>query len=138
MSVHEVDPGLVDERVGESPVGWRNGIAPVAGETGRPGDHRAAGSSVSPQQRISPSKESRTTQIGNPKPQENGIYSRLSCKIDHLLRSNHRARSIGSEFFTDDYLARLHTASAFVPVEVAGLVYRISSAVSEIITLFIM
>jgi hypothetical protein len=30
MSVHEVDPGLVDESVGESPVGWRNGIAPVA------------------------------------------------------------------------------------------------------------
>jgi NAD(P)-dependent dehydrogenase (short-subunit alcohol dehydrogenase family) len=50
-----------------------------------------AGSSVSPQQRISPSKESRTTQIENPKPQENGMYTRLSCKIDHLLRSNHRA-----------------------------------------------
>src|SRR5579863_108497 len=40
-------------------------------ETDRPDDRRAAGSSVSPQQRISPSKESRSRQIRNPKTQEN-------------------------------------------------------------------
>src|SRR5262249_12962253 len=32
------------------------------------------------------------------------MHTRLSCKIDYLLRSNHRDRSIASEFFTDDYL----------------------------------
>src|SRR4029077_20928943 len=40
-------------------------------ETDRPDDRRAAGSSVSPPQRISPSKESRSRQIRNPKTQEN-------------------------------------------------------------------
>jgi hypothetical protein len=30
--------------------------------------------------------------------------TRLSCKIDYLLRSNHRDQSIASSFFTDDYL----------------------------------
>jgi hypothetical protein len=30
------------------------------------------------------------------------MHTRLSCKIDYLLRSNHRDRSIASEFFTDD------------------------------------
>ena len=34
------------------------------------------------------------------------MHTRLSCKIDYLLRSNHRDRSIASEFFTDDYLSR--------------------------------
>jgi TIR domain len=32
------------------------------------------------------------------------MHTRLSCKIDYLLRSNQRARSIVSEFFTDDRL----------------------------------
>src|SRR5262249_54268322 len=31
-----------------------------------------------------------------------GMHTRLSCKIDYLVRSNHRDRSIASEFFTDD------------------------------------
>src|SRR5262249_19626714 len=31
-----------------------------------------------------------------------GMHTRLSCKIDYLLRSNHRDRSIASKFFTDD------------------------------------
>src|SRR5215472_14156252 len=32
------------------------------------------------------------------------MQTRLSCKIDYLLRSNHRDRSIASSFFTDDSL----------------------------------
>jgi len=72
------------------------------GETGRPDDRRAAGSSFSPRQRISPSKESRTAQIGNPETQENRDPHRLSCKIDYFLRPNHGERSIASKFFTDD------------------------------------
>src|SRR5262245_10213445 len=32
------------------------------------------------------------------------MHTRLSCKIDYLIRSNHRDRSIASGFFTDDYL----------------------------------
>src|SRR5262249_29021240 len=34
-----------------------------------------------------------------------GMHTRLSCKIDYLLRSNHRDRSIASSFFTNDYLS---------------------------------
>ena len=34
--------------------------------------------------------------------QKTRMHTRLSCKIDYLLRSNHRDRSIASEFFTDD------------------------------------
>ena len=60
-----------------------------------------------PRQRILPSKESRTAQIGNPKPQKTGMHTRLSCKIDYLVRSKHRDRSIASEFFTDDKLNSL-------------------------------
>src|SRR5262249_20200473 len=39
-----------------------------------------------------------------PKRKKTGMHTRLSCKLDYLLRSNHRDRSIASEFFTDDYL----------------------------------
>src|SRR5262249_55336764 len=42
-----------------------------------------------------------------PNRKKTGMHTRLSCKIDYLLRSNHRDRSIASSFFTDDYLARL-------------------------------
>src|SRR5262249_48984253 len=35
-------------------------------------------------------------QTRNPKPQKTRMYTRLSCKIDYLLRSNHRDRSIAS------------------------------------------
>src|SRR5262245_46805681 len=58
----------------------------------------------SPRQRISPSKESRTAHIGNPKPQEARMQTRLSCKIDYLPTSNHRHKSTASEFFTGDSL----------------------------------
>jgi hypothetical protein len=33
---------------------------------------------------------------------KSNIHTRLSCKIDYLLRSNHNDQSIASEFFTDD------------------------------------
>jgi hypothetical protein len=56
----------------------------------------------SPQQRISPSKESRSRQIRNPKTQENQDHPRLSCKIEYLHTSNHSDESIASEFFTGD------------------------------------
>jgi hypothetical protein len=59
----------------------------------------------SPQQRISPSKESQSIQIRNPKKTE--TRPRLSCKIEYLLRSNHTDTSIASEFVTDDLLEQL-------------------------------
>jgi hypothetical protein len=31
------------------------------------------------------------------------MHTRLSCKIDYLLWSNHRDRSVASEFFTADH-----------------------------------
>jgi hypothetical protein len=39
---------------------------------------------------------------GIPNRKKTGMHTRLSCKIDYLLRSNHRDRSIASSFFTDD------------------------------------
>src|SRR6516165_3265261 len=41
---------------------------------------------------------------GIPNRNKTGMHTRLSCKIDYLLRSNHRDRSIASSFFTDDYV----------------------------------
>src|SRR5215831_6848021 len=38
---------------------------------------------------------------GIPNRKKTGMHTRLSCKIDYLLRSNHRDRSIASSFFTD-------------------------------------
>ena len=55
-----------------------------------------------PLQRISPSKESRTAQIRDPKRKKTATHNRLSCKIEYLLRSNHGHSSIASEFFTGD------------------------------------
>jgi hypothetical protein len=40
-------------------------------------------------------------QPGIPKRKKSDI-TRLSCKIDYLLRSNHNDQSIASEFFTGD------------------------------------
>ena len=37
-----------------------------------------------------------------PKRKKTWVHTRLSCKIDYLLGSNHRDRLIASEFFTDD------------------------------------
>ena len=72
-------------------------------KTGRPDARRPAGSSFFPQQRIVPSRESRATQIGNPKTQETAPSTPLSCKIDYLPKSNHRHKSIASEFFTGNF-----------------------------------
>src|SRR5262249_42845110 len=43
---------------------------------------------------------------GIPNRKKTRMHTRLSCKIDYLLRSNHRDRSIASEFFTDDSLRK--------------------------------
>src|SRR5262249_33914349 len=73
------------------------------GETGHPDGRRAAGSSSFP-----PDSESRRRRnheppkSGIPKRKKTWVHTRLSCKIDYLLRLNHRDRSIASEFFTDD------------------------------------
>jgi hypothetical protein len=37
-----------------------------------------------------------------PKRKKSDIHTRLFCKIDYLLRSNHNDQSIASEFFTGD------------------------------------
>src|SRR5262245_3421337 len=43
---------------------------------------------------------------GIPKRKKTATHNRLSCKIEYLLRSNHRDSSIASEFFTGDDLLR--------------------------------
>src|SRR5262249_17991126 len=58
----------------------------------------------SPRQRISPPKESPTAPIGNPKTQKKPHAPPAFLQNRLLLRSNHRDRSIASEFFTDDQL----------------------------------
>src|SRR5580693_4578139 len=45
-------------------------------------------------------------QSGIPKRKKTATHTRLSCKIEYLLRSNHGHSSIASEFFTGDLLAR--------------------------------
>src|SRR5215813_14194662 len=39
---------------------------------------------------------------GIPKRKKTATHNRLSCKIEYLLRSNHRDSSIAPEFFTGD------------------------------------
>src|SRR5262249_14622435 len=46
----------------------------------------------------------RQRKSGIPNRKKTRMHTRLSCKIDYLLRSNHRDRSIASEFFPDDLL----------------------------------
>src|SRR5262245_47612439 len=41
---------------------------------------------------------------GIPKRKKTATHNRLSCKIEYLLRSNHRDSSTASEFFTGDYV----------------------------------
>src|SRR5580693_2540694 len=41
-------------------------------------------------------------QSGIPKRKKTATHTRLSCKIEYLLRSNHGHSSIASEFFTGD------------------------------------
>jgi hypothetical protein len=49
-------------------------------------------------------KKAKPRQPGIPKRKKSDIHTRLSCKIDYLLRSNHNDQSIASEFFTGDYV----------------------------------
>jgi hypothetical protein len=52
------------------------------------------------------------------------MHTRLSCKIDYLLRSNHRDRSIASEFFTDDELKLFPPKQRAAPEAIASRVQR--------------
>jgi hypothetical protein len=60
---------------------------------------------------FSPNSESRRQRnheapnSGIQKRKKTETHDRLSCKIEYWLRSNHRDRSIASEFFTDDYVS---------------------------------
>src|SRR5258705_13026875 len=73
-------------------------------ETDRPGRRRPAGSwlFLDSESRRQRNHEPRQPEI--PKRKKSDIHTRLSCKIDYLLRSNHNDQSIASEFFTGDYL----------------------------------
>src|SRR5262249_11313284 len=71
---------------------------------GRPGDRRAAGSSVSPNSESRRRRNHGPPKSGIPNRKKTRMHTRLSCKLDYLLRSNHRDRSIASEFFTDDQI----------------------------------
>src|SRR5262249_25308212 len=64
---------------------------------------RAAGSSFSPDGESRRRRNHEPPKSGIPKRKKTWVHTRLSCKIDYLLGSNHRNRSIASEFFTDDY-----------------------------------
>src|SRR5262249_3136815 len=65
-------------------------------------DRRAAGSSVSPDSESRRRRNHGPPKSGIPNRKKTGMHTRLSCKIDYLLRSNLRDRSIASSFFTDD------------------------------------
>src|SRR5258705_6394039 len=73
-------------------------------ETDRPGRRRPAGSwlFLDSESRRQRNHEPRQPEI--PKRKKSDIHTRLSCKIDYLLRSNHNDQSIASEFFTGDSL----------------------------------
>jgi len=86
--------------------GWRRLIISSRGGRNRSSWRSSRGWLIGlPRQRISPSKE-----ITNRPHRESQTARKptctpgFSCKIDYLLRSNHRDRSIASEFFTDDSL----------------------------------
>src|SRR5258705_9477057 len=74
-------------------------------ETDRPGRRRPAGSwlFLDSESRRQRNHEPRQPEI--PKRKKSDIQTRLSCKIDYLLRSNHNDQSIASEFFTGDSFA---------------------------------
>src|SRR5258705_9879256 len=76
-------------------------------ETDRPGRRRPAGSwlFLDSESRRQRNHEPRQPEI--PKRKKSDIHTRLSCKIDYLLRSNHNDQSIASEFFTGDEVIRL-------------------------------
>src|ERR1700722_11521598 len=52
---------------------------------------------------------------GIPKRKKTATHNRLSCKIEHLLRSNHGHSSIASEFFTGDDLVHRSMQHSFHP-----------------------
>src|SRR5882724_4618139 len=71
-------------------------------ETDRPDERRAAGSWVLPNSESRRQRNHEASKSGIPKRKKTETHPRLSCKIEYLLRSNHRDRSIASKFFTDD------------------------------------
>src|SRR6476660_2592684 len=74
-------------------------------ETDRPDDRRAAGSWVLPNSESRRQGNHEVAKSGIRKRKKTKTYPRLSCKIQHLLTSNHSDKSIASEFFTGDYAA---------------------------------
>src|SRR5580692_5591977 len=56
-------------------------------------------------------------QSGIPKRKKTATHTRLSCKIEYLLRSNHGHSSIASEFFTGDHQARSARRSPLTSVD---------------------
>src|SRR6476659_10046874 len=77
-------------------------------ETDRPDDRRAAGSWVLPNSESRRQGNHEVAKPGIRKRKKTKTYPRLSCKIEHLLTSNHSDKSIASEFFTGDYFRELH------------------------------
>src|SRR6478609_4974487 len=71
-------------------------------ETDRPDDRRAAGSWVLPNSESRRQGNHEVAKSGIRKRKKTKTYPRLSCKIQHLLTSNHSDKSIASEFFTGD------------------------------------
>src|SRR5258705_5752189 len=88
-------------------------------ETDRPGRRRPAGSwlFLDSESRRQRNHEPRQPEI--PKRKKSDIHTRLSCKIDYLLRSNHNDQSIASEFFTGDYVMPSVAGSDYSPPSVA-------------------
>src|SRR6478672_4911816 len=71
-------------------------------ETDRPDDRRAAGSWVLPNSESRRPRNHEAAKSGIQKRKKTTTHPRLSCKIEYLLTSNHRDRSIASEYFTGD------------------------------------
>src|SRR3954454_21743464 len=75
-------------------------------ETDRPDDRRADGSWVLPNSESRRQRNHEAAKSENSKRKKTRTYPPLSCKIEYLLASNHSDRSIASEFFTGDQLAK--------------------------------
>src|SRR6476620_3714782 len=73
-------------------------------ETDRPDDRRAAGSWVLPNSESRRPRNHEAAKSGIQKRKKTTTHPRLSCKIEYLLTSNHRDRSIASEYFTGDFI----------------------------------
>ena len=97
-------------------------------ETDHPDDRRGAGSWLSPTANLAvkgitncPNPESQNAR----KPQ---THTRLSCKIEYLLRSNHGHASIASEFFTGDMLSQRNAWQFLKPLKVKILRYELATS----------